>query len=330
LICAQARRSSRGYASCCSGGCSRRRRPGSDARETGDLLSRLASDTQKLQAAATETVSLALRSAISALVSFALLFLTSWRLACLATAVVPFLIGATFLAMRVVKRLAKESQAALARAGAVAQEGLANQRVVRSFGAEGFEVGRYAHAVGDPDAAERPAKDSSLALGLRQAGVQAAFITTTAALGYASVLGVWYYGGLLVVRGQMTTGDLVAFVMLLLTITASLSVLAQTGASVVEAVGASVEIFAVIDREPAIPNDWSSKSDSDRATELRLARGDAAGCAFEDVVFSYASRPDLRVLDGLTLRIPAKSRAALVCVEIKFRTPHAIDATFSP
>ena len=181
-----------------------------DARETGDLLSRLASDTQKLQAAATETVSLALRSAISALVSFALLFLTSWRLACLATAVVPFLIGATFLAMRVVKRLAKESQAALARAGAVAQEGLANQRVVRSFGAEGFEVGRYAHAVGDPDAAERPARDSSLALGLRQAGVQAAFITTTAALGYASVLGVWYYGGLLVVRGQMTTGDLVA------------------------------------------------------------------------------------------------------------------------
>ena len=104
-----------------------------DARETGDLLSRLASDTQKLQAAATETVSLALRSAISALVSFALLFLTSWRLACLATAVVPFLIGATFLAMRVVKRLAKESQAALARAGAVAQEGLANQRVARSM-----------------------------------------------------------------------------------------------------------------------------------------------------------------------------------------------------
>ena len=115
--------------------------------------------------------------------------------------------------------------------------------------------------------------------------------------------------------------------MLLLTITASLSVLAQTGASVVEAVGASVEIFAVIDREPAIPNDWSSKSDADRATELRLARGDAAGCAFEDVVFSYASRPDLRVLDGLTLRIPAKSRAALGCVKIKFRAPHAIDAT---
>ena len=115
--------------------------------------------------------------------------------------------------------------------------------------------------------------------------------------------------------------------MLLLTITASLSVLAQTGASVVEAVGASVEIFAVIDRAPAIPNDWASKSDDDRATELRLARGDAAGCSFEDVVFSYASRPDLRVLDGLTLRIPAKSRAALGCVKIKFRAPHAIDAT---
>ena len=284
-----------------------------DVKETGDLLSRLASDTQKLQAAATETVSLALRSAISAAISFALLFYTSWRLASLATAVVPFLIGATFIAMRVVKRLAKESQAALARAGAVAQEGLANQRVVRSFGAESFEVSRYAHAVGDPDADRKTlAKDSSLALGLRQAGVQAAFITMTAGLGYASVLGVWYYGGLLVVRGQMTTGDLVAFVMLLLTITASLSVLAQTGASVVEAVGASVEIFAVIDREPEIPNEWASKSDDDRATELKLVTGAAAGCAFENVVFSYASRPDLRVLDGLTFSIPAKARAALV------------------
>ena len=177
-----------------------------DARETGDLLSRLASDTQKIQAAATETVSLALRSAISALVSFALLFLTSWRLAGLATAVVPFLIGATFLAMRVVKRLAKESQAALARAGAVAQEGLANQRVVRSFGAEGFEVGRYAHAVGGPRrgraAGEGLEPGARAAAGGRAGGVHHDDGGSGLRVGAGRL--VLLEG--VVVRGQMTTG----------------------------------------------------------------------------------------------------------------------------
>ncbi|KAH8073053.1 ATPase [Aureococcus anophagefferens] len=218
-----------------------------DDRRVGDLLNRLSSDTTKLQAAATETVSLALRSALSAVVSLGLLFLTSWRLTLVALSVVPFMTMVTMVCVSVIKRLATRYQAALADAGAVAQDVLSNLRVVRSFGAEDYEVARYRRAVGDPDTRGGAEKPAALGVGLEQAAVQALFITMTAAFGYASVLGVWYYGGLLVIRGDMTTGELVAFVMLLLAITTSLSVLAQTGAGVMEALGASVEVFAIID-----------------------------------------------------------------------------------
>merc|ERR1719506_381955 len=100
----------------------------------------------------------------------------------------------------------------------------------------------------------------------------------TAAFGYASVLGVWYYGGLLVIRGDLTTGELVAFVMLLLAITTSLSVLAQTGAGVMEALGASVEVFAIIDHPSGIPN--RTGASPTRAVAAALASDDAASCEF--------------------------------------------------
>jgi len=75
-----------------------------DASETGDLLSRLASDTAKLQAAATETVSLLMRNLVLTLVSLVLLFTTSWRLTLLALGIVPCLCGVTFAARRGVRR----------------------------------------------------------------------------------------------------------------------------------------------------------------------------------------------------------------------------------
>ncbi|KAH8069661.1 ATPase [Aureococcus anophagefferens] len=260
-----------------------------DDRRVGDLLNRLSSDTTKLQAAATETVSLALRSALSAVVSLGLLFLTSWRLTLVALSVVPFMTMVTMVCVSVIKRLATRYQAALADAGAVAQEVLSNLRVVRSFGAEDYEVARYRRAVGDPDARGGAEKPAALGVGLEQAAVQALFITMTAAFGYASVLGVWYYGGLLVIRGDMTTGELVAFVMLLLAITTSLSVLAQTGAGVMEALGASVEVFAIIDHPSGIPN--RTGASPTRAVAAALASDDAASCEFRDVVFAYAARP---------------------------------------
>ena len=226
----------------------------------------------------------------------------AWRLACLATAVVPFLIGATFLAMRVVKRLAKESQAALARAGAVAQEGdrePAGRAVLRRGGAS--RSAATPTPSGTPTRPSGRRRTPSLALGLRQAGVQVAACSSRRRRRSGLALGAGRLvlrSRLLVVRGQMTTGDLVAiwrrfphrFVMLL-TIAASLSVLAQTGASVVEAVGASVEIFAVIDREPAIPNEWSSKSDDDRATELRLREATRRAAPSRTFVFPTRRGP---------------------------------------
>ena len=73
-----------------------------DDSETGDLLSRLASDTAKIQSAATESVSVCLRSALMAVVSLVLCFATSWKLTLVALGVVPCLCAVTFVAVRAV------------------------------------------------------------------------------------------------------------------------------------------------------------------------------------------------------------------------------------
>ena len=110
-----------------------------DARRTGELTSRLSSDTGVLQNAVSVNVSMALRSVAQAAGGVAFLFYTSPVLTALMLAVVPAVaLGAVFYGRRV-RRLARDVQDALAVAGEVAEESIAGVRTVRSFAAEEIE-----------------------------------------------------------------------------------------------------------------------------------------------------------------------------------------------
>jgi len=277
-----------------------------DRSRTGDLMNRLSSDTTKLQSAATESVSMLLRSVASAILSLALLFATSWFLALVTLAVVPLMIGVAVVSATAIKKLSERYQAALAAAATVAQEVLSNIRVVRSFAADEFELERYARAVGDPLApwAAEKATNSSYAIGVQRAAVTAVFVSLMMAFGFASCIVVLYVGGTLVIRGEMRVGSLISFIMYLINIAESLGVLAGLMASVQDAIGASVVVFDIIDRVP------EQRTDGDGTASLAAGRR-AASCAFVDVHFTYPTRPDVQVLKGVSLDIRAGMRAAL-------------------
>lgn len=281
-----------------------------DQSRTGDLLNRLSSDTTKLQSAATESVSMLLRSAASAILSLVLLCVTSWFLTLVTIAVVPMMILVTAISARAIKKLSEQYQAALASAANVAQEVLSNVRIVRSFGADAFEIDRYGKAVGDPHApwSEEKRSSSSYAIGVRRAGVTAIFVTLMLAFGFASCIVVIYVGGMLVIRGEMSVGSLISFVMYLLNIAESMGILAGLMASVQDAIGASIVVFDIIDRKPrqyAVVND---------ATDCLAPSGAkrAASCELVNVSFVYPSRPDVPVLRGVDLKVQAGMRAAIV------------------
>ena len=118
-----------------------------DTGRTGELTNRLASDTTVLQNTVTVNLSMGLRYLIGALGGMALLFWMSASLALLALAVVPVVAVASALLGRVIRKLSKRMQDALAASTVVAEETFAGIRTVRTFAREEDEVSRYSEAV---------------------------------------------------------------------------------------------------------------------------------------------------------------------------------------
>ncbi len=260
-----------------------------DASRTGELTNRLAADTTVLQNAITLNLSLGLRFAASLLGALVIMTISSWRLTLVMLAVVPLVaVGATIYA-RMLRRLSKQVQDALADATAVAEESLAGIRTVRSFAAEGREAARYEGAV-----------EASFELARRRARLRGVFHGATTFLGYGSIAAVLWYGGRLVTAGQLSFGGLTSFILYTFTVAFSIGALTSLWGDLAKAVGASERVFELIERAPAQPLGGR------RPAELR------GEVRFAEVDFAYPTRPDLPVLRGFSLTLAPGETVALV------------------
>jgi ATP-binding cassette subfamily B protein len=265
-----------------------------DRHRTGELLSRLGSDTQLIQNAVSVNVSMALRSLVGALGSIVLLFTISVRLAALMLLIVPAVAAGAIVYGRRVRRRSREAQDALARAGEVAEESLGAIRTVRAFTAEPREAQRYQDRV-----------ESAFRASRRRIVATASFFTGATLSGYAAVLGVLLYGGHLVIDGRISGGSLASFLLYTLILAVSLGTLADLWGDMMRAVGAVSRVFAFLDRETAIE---PSLSRDEPSADLR-AEGDLR---FEGVRFAYPTRPEVEVLQGIDLHVPPGQTTALV------------------
>jgi len=261
-----------------------------DLERTGDLTSRLASDTTTLQSAVSANISWGLRNFIQLAGGVALLIYTSPRLTLVILAVVPIIaIGAVVYGRRI-RRLARKVQDAIAEGQAVAEESIAGVRTVRAFAAEEAEEARYGGAIA-----------RALALARSRIAASSVFMTATSFAGYASAALVFWYGGSLVARGQLSVGDLTSFLVYTLLVGFSLGAVADLWADFLRALGAAERVFELLDREPVMP------------TRGGLILDAVAGAVELDAVeFRYPSRPDTDVLSGLSLRIEPGEVVALV------------------
>ena len=261
-----------------------------DGQKTGDLLNRLSADCSALQSACTVNVSMGLRFAAQALLSFALLLYTSWRLTLVIVGVIPVVVGSAIAFGRFLKRVSKAYQDALASAAATAQESLSGLRTVRSFGAERLESKRYDAKVYE-----------SYALGAKRSIAYGGFAGFTGAMGMAAAVCVLWYGGSQVVRGDLSAGELSAFLVLTVYIAFAIGGISNLFTELMNAIGASERVYELIDRVPAIPD----------GSVTRLER-DAGEVCFEGVGVRYPTRPDRMVLDGFTLRVAPRETVAIV------------------
>lgn len=261
-----------------------------DGQRTGDLASRLGSDTASLQSLLSSHLSMALRNAVQVVGGLALLVITSPRLTGVMLLVVPAVaLGAVFYG-RKIRALARRYQDALADAGHVAEESLSAIRTVRAFAAEEAEAFRYAAEV-----------ERAFALARRRAGAAAIFMGAASTGVYAAIAVVLGYGGLLVAGGELTVGALTAFLVYTLLIAMGLGTLADIWAEAMRGLGAAERVFELTDRVAAMPIAGGRRLDR---VEGRVA--------FEAVRFAYPQRPEVEVLRGIDLAVRPGEVVALV------------------
>lgn len=261
-----------------------------DQRRTGELTSRLSSDTTVLQGAVSGNISMVLRNAVLVVGGIALLVYTSPKLTLVMLSVVPPVAFGAVAYGRRVRKLAREVQDALARSGEVADESISGIRTVRSFAAEKAEVARYGAAVTE-----------ALALARKRIVAAATFMGGSSFFAYSSAVLVLWYGGRLVMDGSMTVGGLTSFIVYSMFVAFSLGTLSDLWAEFMKAGGASERVFELLDRVPAIPIEGGL-----RPTQIE------GRVEFEKVAFAYPSRSDVQVLSGFELTLAPGEHVALV------------------
>jgi ABC transporter fused permease/ATP-binding protein len=261
-----------------------------DREKTGDLLNRLSADTGVLQNSVTVNISMALRSVLQALGSAAVLAWTSWHLTLLMLLVVPVVAVGAVLFARSIRGLSRRTQDALAEASQVAEQALSNIRTVRSFAREGLETDRYGQRI---QLAFEAGRQSARAYGAFQGGLGLA--------AYVAIAAVLFYGARLVMAGELSVGDLTAFMLYTLYLAFALATVSSLWGDFNRALGASSRVFELLDRQPSVVSP-QGRTLSDVVGKVNL----------EGVHFSYPSRPDVPVLRGVDLSLQPGRVVALV------------------
>jgi ABC transporter fused permease/ATP-binding protein len=261
-----------------------------DKEKTGDLTNRLSADTTVLQNTVSVNISMALRAVAGIIGGLVLLFLTSAKLTGMMLLVVPpVALGAMYYGRRV-RGISREVQDALARSTDVAEESIAGVRTVRSFAAEAQEITRFKTAV-----------QASLKLSYRRIRLAATFFGTATFAAYSAGAFVFWFGGRMVLRGELTVGALTSFLIYTLLVAFSLGSLSDLWADFNKAAGASERVFELIERVPAMP---AGVGQTLAHIEGRVT--------FDNVTFAYPARPDVTVLKQFSLTLSPGEIVALV------------------
>lgn len=270
-----------------------------DGRRTGELMSRLASDTTVMQTTVTINASMALRNVVLLIGAVVMMFLISVKLAGLMIGVVPLIaVSAIFIAKKL-QKLSRASQDALADSGALAEEALSSMRTVRAFGRERGEAERYGEAV-----------DRSFDLARKRSKRLSSFVAVSYFASFAVVaVGLWI-GFRLVQAGEMSGGDLLSFVLYGATAGFAISGLGEIWGELMKVRGAGQRVFELLDRNAAMPLGTAApENPAPAGLQLSDVRG---GVELSGVTFRYPSRPDVAALHEVSLVIRPGEVVALV------------------
>ncbi|XP_036382601.1 ATP-binding cassette sub-family B member 9 [Megalops cyprinoides] len=261
-----------------------------DANHTGDITSRLTADTTQVSDLISENVNLFLRSLVKGVGFLFFMFGMSWKLTLITIMGFPFIAVISKVYGEYYKKLTKAVQSSLAEANKLAEETISAMKTVRSFATEEQEAEAYYETLQD-----------MFKLNKKQALAYACYMWSSCISELALQVAILFYGGHLVISGQMSGGTLISFVIYELELGECLESIASVYTGLMQGVGAAEKVFEYIDRKPTMPHDGQDAPDTCKGL-----------VEFKNVTFAYPTRPDTEILKSVSFVVRPGEVTALV------------------
>ena len=259
---------------------------------TGEVLSRITTDTTLILSVIGSSVSVALRNVLMLLGGLVLLFLTSAKLTGLVLLIVPAVVVPIIVLGRRLRQLSRENQDWIASSSGSASEALSSVQTVQAFTHEAQTRADFATVT-----------EKSFQSAKTRAGTRAVMTIIVIFLTFTGIVGVLWIGARDVRAEVMTVGELIQFVIYAVMVAGAVGALSEIWGELQRAAGATerlVELLNTVDavQDPALP-----------AALPRPVRGEIA---FENVTFRYPARPETSALNGISLTVRTGETVALV------------------
>lgn len=259
---------------------------------SGDIMSRITTDTTLLQSIIGSSFSMAIRSTLMLLGALVMLFATNIKLTFIVLISVPFILVPILFYGRKVRKLSRKSQDSMADVGSYAGEAIEHIKTVQSYTHEQHERHSFGKEV-----------EKSFSIGRNRIKQRATLIAGVIIIVFGAITGMLWVGGSDVIQGKMSGGDLGAFVFYAILVASSLATISEVLGELQRAAGATERLIEILQVEshilPPVENATSAK-------ELD------AQIIFEEVSFNYPSRPDQAATQALNLTAQQGKVLALV------------------
>ena len=263
-----------------------------ETNRSGDIMSRLTSDTTLLQSIIGSSVSIALRSVISFTGALIMLLITNLKLSLIIMLAVPLVLMPILIFGRKVRNLSRESQDSIADVGSYAGEVIQHIKTVQSFTQETQEKNAFSREV-----------ERAFDVAKRRVSQRAILMAVVIMLVFSALSVMLWVGGSDVINGTMTGGELGAFIFYAILMATGVASLSEVYGELQRAAGATERLMELLHAE----------NDILIAAKVAVEAKDLTPVLeFKYLHFCYPSRPQQPALDDFSLRIEEGKIVALV------------------
>lgn len=263
-----------------------------EAGRTGDVISRLTSDTAQIESTVGSSLSIALRNSLMLVGGLLMMFSTSLKLSLLTVVGVPLVVVPIILYGRKVRKLARESQDRIAEIGNRIDETVHEIRTVQAYGHEPEDQRHFSALV-----------KASFATAQRRIHNRSMLVAAVMLLVFGAIAFILWIGGHDVLAGRITAGELSAFVFYAALVAGSVGALSEVWGDLQRAAGATERLMEILQAQSSVASPLQA---------VPLPCPPRGSITLESVVFCYPSRPERPALDRLSLTIQPGETVALV------------------